>query len=190
MDPVDDPGRWGAAHLEEAFFARENAALLADLRKKTSAESRKDRLREVVKIKDEAFLARLDTLGLEPQTVLAVVLVPLVFVAWADGKLEDKEREAILAASRDRGVAAEQTARRLLASALEHPPDPKLLVRWKSFAKRLWGRFTADERWQMRKHVLGSAREVAEAAGGMLGLTSKISTAERKVLEEMERVLD
>ena len=42
----------------------------------------------------------------------------------------------------------------------------------------------------MREHVLQSAREVAEAAGGMLGLTSKISAAERKVLHEMERVLD
>ena len=190
MEERDDPGRWGSAMLEEAFFARENAALLAELRKKSSTESRRDRLREVVKIKDEAFLARLDTLGIEPQTVLAVVLVPLVFVAWADGKLDDREREAILAAARDRGVAAEQTARRLLASALEHRPDPKLLALWKTFAKRLWGRFTADERWQMRQHVLHSAREVAEAAGGMLGITSPISAAERKILEEMEKVLD
>jgi len=111
-------------------------------------------------------------------------------VAWADGKLDDREKEAILAAARDRGVVAEEMARRLLASALEHPPDPKLLALWKRFAKRLWGRFTADERWQMRKHVLHSAREVAEAAGGMLGITSPISAAERKVLEEMEKALD
>ena len=190
MEKQDDLGRWGSESLEDAFFSAENHALLAELRVKSGPAGRKDRLREVVKIKDDAFVTRLDTLGLEPQTILAVVLIPLVFVAWADGKLDEREKKAILAAARDRGVAAEETGRRLLASALEHPPDPKLLVLWKRFAKRLWGRFTADERWQMRKHVLHSAREVAEAAGGMLGITSRISAAERKVLEEMEKVLD
>jgi len=190
MEKQDDLGRSGSESLEDAFFSADNQALLAELRVKSGPAGRKDRLREVVKIKDDAFVTRLDTLGLEPQTILAVVLIPLVFVAWADGKLDEREKKAILAAARDRGVAAEETGRRLLASALEHPPDPKLLVLWKRFAKRLWGRFTADERWQMRKHVLHSAREVAEAAGGMLGITSRISAAERKVLEEMEKVLD
>src|SRR5262245_21953536 len=190
MGTTEDPARWGSATLEDAFFSRENAELLADLRAKTGKEGRKDRLREVVKIKDEAFLNRLDTLGIEPQTVLAVVLIPLVFVAWADGKLDERERAAILEAARGRGIEGESAARKLLAGALEHPPNPRLLVLWKDFVKRLWGRFTADERWEMRKHVLHSAREVAEAAGGILGLTSKISAEERRVLEEMEKVLD
>lgn len=179
----------GSTSLEDAFFARENKALLAEMRRKTGDEDRKDRLREVVRIKDDAFVNRLATLGVEPQTVLAVVLIPLVFVAWADGKLDERERNAILEAASERGAVAESIARRLLESALKAPPDPKLLVLWKTYVKRLWGRFTADEAWQMRKNVLHSAREVAEAAGGRLGLTSKISAEERRVLEEMEKIL-
>jgi hypothetical protein len=65
-----------------------------------------------------------------------------------------------------------------------------LLETWKTYVKRLWGRFTSEERWRMRENLLGSAREVAEAAGGFLGLTSKISAAERRVLEELEKMLD
>jgi hypothetical protein len=87
-------------------------------------------------------------------------------------------------------VAAAPIARQLLANGLARQPDPRLFSTWKSYVKRLWGYFTADERWQMRQNLLRSTREVAEAAGGFLGLTSKISEEERKILQEIEALLD
>jgi hypothetical protein len=53
----------------------------------------------------------------------------------------------------------------------------------------VWNRFTSAEQWQMRQNLLGSAREVAEAAGGILGLLS-ISAGEKAVLQDLESVLD
>ncbi|HEX6853295.1 MAG TPA: hypothetical protein VF139_18000 [Candidatus Polarisedimenticolaceae bacterium] len=182
--------RHDAASLEAAFFTGENADLLDELRRKTDEGERRAMLREVVKIRDEKFLDRLVALGITPETALAVALIPLVVVAWADGKLEDREREAILKAAQERGVAADRIARRLLANALARRPDPKLLAIWKAYVGRLWGRFTADESWQMRSNVLRSTREVAESAGGFLGITSKISAEERRVLEDLEKLLD
>lgn len=176
--------------LEDVFFAKENAMLLAELRQKSGEEQRKKMLREVVKIGDEAFLTRLLTLGFQAQTAMTIAMIPLVFVAWADGKVDERERNAILAAARERGLTAEHISRGVLESALAHKPDPRLLALWKAYVTRLWGRFTANERWLMRKNLLGSAREVAEAAGGFLGLTSAISPEERRVLEEFEKLLD
>jgi hypothetical protein len=179
-----------ATRLEEAFFTGENAGLLEELRRKTEADERRRMLREVVKIRDEAFLNRLVGLGVSPQTALSLALTPLLFVAWADGKLDDREREAILKAARERGVAADRLGRKLLKDGLAHKPDPQLLSSWKAYVGRLWGCFTPDEAWKMRSNLLGSAREVAEAAGGILGLTSKISAEERRVLEDLEKILD
>jgi tellurite resistance protein len=176
--------------LVESFFALENAALLDELRVKTEAYERKKMLREVVKIQDEPFLKRLDALGVGPETALAVTLIPLVFVAWADGKLDDREREAVLQAASERGATADRIGRQLLRDALARQPDPRLFAVWKTYVGRLWGCFTADERWQMRGNVLRAAREVAEAAGGILGLTSRISAEERRVLEDFEKLLD
>jgi len=184
-DLKDDSGR-----LEAAFFVGTNTGLLDELRRKAEAGQRLEMLREVVKIQDEAFLNRLDTLGVRPQTALAVTLIPLVFVAWADGNLDERERNAVLEAAKQRGVAAEGIARQLLSTWLAKKPDPRLLSIWKSYVRRLWGCFTADERWEMRQNLLGSARGVAEAAGGFLGLTSKMSPEERRVLEEIEKLLD
>ena len=94
-----------AKALEEAFFAEENARLLVQLRKKTALEERRAALREVVLIQDEDYLHHLMELGIRPSTVLALSLVPLMAVAWADGKLDDRERDAVLKAAETRGVA-------------------------------------------------------------------------------------
>lgn len=176
--------------LARAFFSGPNAPLLAELRTRTEAEQEREALREAVGIKDETFLRRLQALGVRPEAAVALVMVPLVLVAWGDGTLDEKEREAILAAARQRGIGAERLAGELLRNGLASKPDPKLLPTWTAYARRLWGRFTADERWAMRENLLRSARQVAEATGGLFGLGSRISAGERKVLAEIEAVLD
>jgi len=186
----DDDLREDSGRLEAAFFAGENSGLLEQLRLRTDEERLRDQLREVVKVKHERFLDRLVALGVRPETALALTLIPLLAVAWADGQLDERERNAVLDAARQRGVAAEQIAHQLLKNGLVRQPDPRLFLTWKSYVRRLWGCFTTDERWQMRQTLLRSTREVAESTGGFLGLTSKVSEAERKILQEIEALLD
>ncbi len=182
--------RSDAARLEAAFFRGPNEGLLEELRRTTEEAERRRMLSQVVKIQDPAFLRRLAAIGFSPETALAIVLIPLIAVAWADGELHDREREAILRAASERGLTADRIGRQLLKDGLARQPDPKLLASWKAYVGRLWSYFTADERWAMRNNCLKSVREVAEAAGGILGLGSKISAEERRVIEEIEKLLD
>ncbi len=48
----------------------------------------------------------------------------------------------------------------------------------------------ADDRRNFAEAVLRQARDVAEAAGGVLGLGSKVSAAESAVLERLAREFD
>ena len=189
MNPNDELGK-ESGRLEKAFFAGENASLLDELRTRTGDEHLREMLRGVVKIQDEAFVNRLIALGIRPETALALTLIPLVFVAWADGEMSDLERNALLEAAQQRGVATEHIARRLLEGFLAHKPDPRLLDLWKTYVGKLWGCFNDDERWAMRRNLLQSARDVAESAGGFLGLISKISPEEKRLLEELQTFLD
>ena len=175
--------------LEDAFFVRENARLLEGMRRKADEKARRQQLSDVVRVKDEAFLDRLMALGITPATVLALQLIPLLFVAWADGRLDEKEREAVLRAARGREGTAEEATIRLIGDWLAHEPEPRLLELWKEYVRQIWGKFTRDEQWRMRENVLKSAREVAEASGGFLRLTARTSAEERKVIEEFERLL-
>jgi hypothetical protein len=178
-----------ARALENAFFAKENARLLAQLRDKARQQERRAALREVVRIDDEALVDHLLALGLTPETVLAVTLVPLAMVAWADGAIQPKEREAILKAAADEGIAPESVAGQMLQNWLTRAPEPQLIEAWTRYSQAIWPSLSMHERTEIRNAALGRARTIAEAAGGFLGLTSKVSGKERAVLDELARLL-
>jgi hypothetical protein len=178
-----------ARNLEEAFFAEEDRRLLQRLRERREREDRLAALREVLPNADEALLERLLGLGIGPETALAVVLVPLVMVAWADGEIAPRERDAILRAAEERGVQAGTPARALLESWLGRKPGAALEQAWKRYVKTIFSHLGEAERRNARERMFGMARQVAEAAGGFLGVVSKISAAERTVLDEVDRVL-
>jgi len=174
-----------ARSLEEAFFARQNAELLQKLRKKAEHKERREALRQVVPRADDAMLDHLIQLGLGPETVLALILVPLALVAWADGEMDPRERAATLRAAEERGINPGTPAHEMLGVWLERPPSTELVAAWKKYAHALWGELDEAEQRLARERMLGMARAVAEAAGGFLGLRSKISAAEQGVLEEL-----
>jgi hypothetical protein len=178
-----------ARALEDAFFARKDAKLLEALRQRARQVERRASLREAVPNADDALLDRLLELGMGPETVLAVVLVPLAAVAWADGAVDDRERAALLRAAAERGVAPGSPGMTLLEGWLERPPGKELLKVWKTYVSALWGSLSDVERRAMHDRMIGMARGVAEAAGGFLGLGQKISAAERAALEELEQAL-
>ena len=178
-----------ARSLEDAFFARENAALLEAMRKKAAHQERRDALRQVMKNADDALLDRLLELGVSAQTVLAMMLLPLARVAWADGVIDPKERAAILRAAEEREMAPGSASHELLKTWLEQKPTDAIVAAWKSYIGGVWSQLAQHERDEMRVRLLNLARGVAQAAGGFLGLGAKISDAEQAVLNDIEAAL-
>jgi tellurite resistance protein len=174
-----------ARTLEDAFFTKENARLLEQLKEKQKREA----LREMVKVEDETFLDRLIELGIGPETVLALTLVPLIAVAWADGTLDGRERDAIIKAAEEKGVSPETAGHQLLETWLSRRPERELFDSWKQYVRDIWETFTDEERQRMRERTLDWALAVAEASGGFLGVISKVSPSERVVIKELENVL-
>lgn len=177
-----------AKELEETFFAKENERLLRDLREKAKLEEKRKALQAAVKVKDPAVIEHLLELGVGPESVVAVTLVPLAAVSWADGSLDDKERKAILDAAAERGIKRGTPNYTLLEAWLKEKPSQKLMDAWKKYTRSIWEQLTKDEQVLMRVNLVGRAREVAEAAGGILGVGS-ISPKEEAVLKELEKVL-
>jgi uncharacterized membrane protein YebE (DUF533 family) len=175
--------------LEEAFFAQQEEALVRRLREADRTKSRKEAIAAALPIRDEALLDRLVELDLGPQSVAALALAPMVFVAWADGSLEPAEKEAVLRAAREAGIGDQPEAMALLEHWLKTPPSQKLHDAWRNYATQIVSALPADSRATMAKNTIGRARAVAEAAGGFLGLSSRVSDAEKRVLAELETVL-
>jgi hypothetical protein len=109
--------------LEDAFFAKQDTKLVARLRQERERSLAIAALKGASSIEDPDLLGRLVDLGIDARSWTALALVPLVEVAWADGRVEPKERDAILAMARQHGVAPGSPGDALLESLLAQRPE-------------------------------------------------------------------
>jgi uncharacterized tellurite resistance protein B-like protein len=173
--------------LEESFFAKENARLAAKLKAERASQAASEALAAASGIRDAAILKKLVDLSLGPDTWLAISLVPLVEVAWADGSIDAKERQAVLGAAAQNGIQSGTPAASLLENWLTTRPGPEVLRTWGEYTVAVCAKLDAPQRQALAVDILGRARAVAAATGGILGLGNKISDAEARVLSELEK---
>jgi hypothetical protein len=171
--------------LEDAFFARQEKALLESLRERERMLERKQALARASGVTDDMVLDHWVALNLGPATVAALAWVPLVLVAWADGTLDAAERKAVRDAAAEAGLAGHAEAMALLDAWLASPPSHVVEEAWRDYAHAMAAKLPADARAAMERETIGRARRIAEAAGGFLGLGNRVSAAEQSVLARL-----
>lgn len=172
--------------LEDSFFAKENRKLLERMRAEREKANAVEALARQTRIKDTAVLEKMVELGIDPATWAALSLVPLVEVAWADGEVQSKEREAVLAAAAEQGIAQGSSSHQLLESWLAQRPDASLFATWGEYSVELASQLSPAEKRALREDLSQRARRIAETAGGFLGV-GRVSEAEERVLAELEK---
>lgn len=183
---TDRPSRIASGReLEDSFFLEEDRLLIERRQALRRLEETREALARASGIRDQKVLQRLVELGVRPESVAPLALVPIVEVAWADGKVDHQERQAVLQAAEARGMRAGDVEHDLLQSWLAHRPKPELLEAWRHYVAGLCPELGPEQREALRRELLDRARQVAEASGGFLGLGQKISPAEAAVLERL-----
>ena len=174
--------------LEEEFFAKQNAAMLAKLRESKAQLDERAQMVAALGVDDDALIEQLRANGVTSATLAAVSLAPLVLVAWADRSLEAKEREAVLKEATASGLSAGSPEYELVESWLNLRPGPSLLSSWAAYAKGVSESLDESSRAEFRNSILSRAKAVAGAAGGFAGM-NRVSAAEKDVLDQVEAAL-
>jgi hypothetical protein len=172
--------------LEDEFFHRVDQQLVDRLRAKMAAEAQKEALSEACGLTDERLLDALVAAQVTPESLAALTLVPLVRVGWADGRMEEAEREAILQAAAENNCPVGSLGHALLASWLNQSPSDSLFQAWREYIRGLCQDLSTEARQSLCDRIVGLAHNVAAAAGGILGLGA-ISVKERAALQEIEQ---
>jgi hypothetical protein len=168
--------------LEEEFFAKKNQQLRDKLKATFDQEVTREKLKAATGITDPVVLERLIALQVRGETMAAFWLYPLVEIAWADGKLDGKERDAILEAAVAGGIERGSPGYEALEAAMADGPTEARRKVWFAYAQDLNGRLDPNERRRVRDELLARARRVAEASGGLFGV-GKVSAAEQRILD-------
>ncbi len=174
--------------LEEEFFRKQNDELVAKLRASHSEGLEREEMVAALGVDSAQLVNELMAFGVTEATIAAVALAPLVLVAWADGKMNPEERRMVLARAEASGVAQGSTEYALLDLWLDHQPPATLMTTWSEFASGVLEELAEDRRQEFSDAILRRAASVANAAGGFIG-HRKVSASERKMLDEIQRVL-
>jgi hypothetical protein len=172
-----------ARSIESAFYKDDGASFRRALAAEEAAAA--GALGRASGIDDPDLLARLAELGIRPETLAALTLIPLIETAWADGVMHAKEREAVLAGAAASGIVPESASYRLLELWTLERPAAEIAVIWREFIAAIAKSLTARERESLRAKVIGRAWAVASAAGGFLDATPNVSPEEHAALDAL-----
>jgi len=180
------PSRSQQSILIDAVFYNREKHLMEVFRDRLDQLERRQHLKHVSDIRDEALLDRLLELGITADSLAALGLVPLVWVAWADGEVAAKERDRIVAMAQAAGIEPHNGRYPLLEHWLKRRPGPEVVAAWQDSIKHVRETMAAEDLEALRRKILERAGEVARASGGLLGFGEKVSPAEQAVLAELE----
>jgi hypothetical protein len=171
--------------LEDMFFHEQDRRIIEQREKLRRLEQTKANLKKVSGIHDDHLLERLMALGIGPETLTTLIGIPLIEVAWADGRMDEKERQKLFEYAEKAGLRQKGLDPKIMTAWLKNKPDPALLAAWKQYVVTLCKQLDARERQALQDEVMADARTIAEAAGGILGFGA-VSAQEEAMLKTLE----
>jgi hypothetical protein len=177
--------------LEEEFYRDRDRELLEFL-KQGPEEGALENLRGISGIQDSKVLQQLVDAGIQFEAFTALMLLPLVRVAWADGWIQEDERQAILKAAEAENILPRSANFQLLDGWLFERPEPKLFEAWTEYAKAMSKELDPSSVAAIKQSTLERARRIADTSGGILGLGvgNRITKNEELAILDIERAFE
>jgi hypothetical protein len=172
---------------EAEYFRKLDEKLLQKMRERAALEEVAQALAEKLRVDDPELVNRMLGLGLTRDTGTAILLAPLVQVAWAEGSVSPRERELVLELAASRGVEPGSGAHAQLSAWLERRPSDALFETALEVMKAGLAVLPDAEREEHVRQIVDACKRVAEATGGglakLLGMNSGIVRQEAAVLD-------
>lgn len=147
-------------------------------------------LRTATGITDDEALDGLVALGLTPETVRLLHLVPVVEVAWAEGGMSGRERKLICDLAALRGVRHGTAAFELLAEWLERPLPEGHFERSLAVIRASLDAMPARMRAASARVLFAHCAEVAAASREPSAGRDRVGRREQSVLERISASLE
>jgi hypothetical protein len=172
--------------LEDLFFRKESERLLEAMRARKSREEKFTALSGALGVDEPELINPLLDLDIREENLTALVLVPLVAVAWADNTLDNEEKRSILKAKQDFGIDPKSEAGQLLEVWLDRRPHESLLDAWAAYVGELCRVLEPAERTRLRDDIVSRAQRIASAVEKSFLRAGGATEAEAAVLERIE----
>ena len=134
---------------------------------------------------DLSIAQRVQSLGFTEETAKVFDLLPVIHVAWADGEVQQPEREAIARVLEVRGIEEGSAGHLLISSLIEEHPGEAYIAETLSIIREL---VAVNKR--RAEALVDLCYVIADAhGGGMFGFRDPIDQSERKALYRVAEAL-
>jgi hypothetical protein len=172
--------------LEGKFFPPDDPGLTGKLRDMKQVRESREALSQALGVRNDAVINQLVEMDIAPEVVAALMVIPFLEVAWADGNIDDSGRTAVLSCAERLGFPRDGVEYALLAQWLQNRPAPKLFRAWSRCIEGICEQLTSKEVEALKASFLNHARAVALASGGERGTSSTVSLSGAQVLRSLE----
>ena len=173
---------------EERYFSKKEFDRREFVRQKLEREVKQARdlrrIGEVVGETSTEILEQIRKLGFDGETAAVFRMLPLIIVAWADGKVSPKERLVMFKWLVNQGIAEGSDAWTMMATLLEKRPSDHVMEE----GLRLLSLVASHEEGRA-KSIVDFCFALAESHGGFFGLGKKVSDEERALIQHIAEVL-
>lgn len=179
VEPGDDEDRYFQERDQES-----RRKLREKLQEQAQTLEEQQKIAQSVETDDAALAERIKQLGFDGDSARIFDLMPLVHVAWADGKIQRKERAAILRILETRGIHPGTEAFSMMESLLEERPSDAYMKQSLEVLRQVTGGLS-----DRAQSIVDMCIEVAASSGGMLGLGKRIGDDEKAQIAEIVSTL-
>ena len=170
--------------LVDLQLAANELELQKELIKVLAIESEKQELIRSTQIEESELLSRLLKAGFCSESLSALELFPIAFVAWASGSVTDRERTVVMGSLVDYGLLINQASSDRFQGWLDTRPDHELLILWKDYTTAKLTPLSSEVRRTIGIRLLKKSTEISMASGGFFGFGT-ICDAEQVILDEI-----
>lgn len=179
--------------FEEQWANAKDEELIKKMREHARLEAIAKTLAEKLQVDEPDLLRRVADLGITLDTGAALLLAPLVQIAWGDGSVTDEERDAVLRIARQRGLEESSPSYATLVEWLAVRPSDALFDVAVEVLQTGLSVLPTAERDERVATFAKAAHEIAEASGGglarLLGLHKGVSDQEHAILDRIKASL-
>ena len=168
-------------------FAATELELQKELIAALAIESETQELIRSTQIEEPELLSRLREAGFCSETLSALELVPITFVAWASGSVTNEERKVVMSSLEDYGLLINQASSDQFRGWLDSRPDHKLFLLWKDYITVKLSSVSSEVRHAIGIRLFKKSSEIAMASGGLLGFGT-ICDGEQEILDDISEL--
>jgi hypothetical protein len=178
---------------EEKYFKTEDQRRIAEMRGEIQADEATKQtwlsIARGVGSEDLAVGRQLSDLGFNAETAKILFFVPLIEVAWADGKIGYEESYKLVDMVRQRGMRATSEAFDFLSKLTLNRPDAAFFDGANQVIRQVLSSMPGTQRDAEINNLADLCVQVATASRGFFGFGAAVSKEERDAIQDIIRDL-